>query len=311
MTPLAEGVLEGDVRSIAKALTLVEGDPRTRRGLVGELYPHTGDAHIIGMTGPPGVGKSTIVDAMITVLRKGGQRVGVIAVDPTSPFTGGAILGDRIRMVEHSTDPGVFVRSMGSRGSLGGLGPATADAVTVLDAAGFDTIIVETVGAGQAEVDIVRTSHTTLVVEMPGMGDDVQVMKAGLMEIGDVFIVNKADRPDADRLVVQLESLLSLMGGADWVPPVVKTIGHDPATLTDLMDAIGRHREYLAGAGVDSRARVIADHWMRLLIEEQALDRVIGRMGEMEYSDMVGRVVSKELDPYSAVDDLFKRYFKA
>ena len=310
MTPLAEGVLEGDVRSIAKALTLVEGDPETRRGLVGELFPHTGGAHIIGMTGPPGVGKSTIVDAMITVLRKDGRRIGVIAVDPTSPFTGGAILGDRIRMVGHSTDPDVFLRSMGSRGSLGGLGPATVDAVTVLDAAGFDTIIVETVGAGQAEVDIVRTSHTTLVVEMPGMGDDVQVMKAGLMEIGDVFVVNKADRPDADRLVVQIESLLSLMDQRGWVPPVVKTVGHDPATLTDLMDAVGRHREHLAGAGVDSRARAIADRWMRLLIEEQALDRVIGRMGGEEYSEMVDRVVSKELDPYSAVDDLFTRYFK-
>ncbi len=309
MPALADGVRGGDVRSIAKALTLVEGDPGTRKGLVGDLFPHTGGAHIIGMTGPPGVGKSTIVDAMITVLRERGERVGVIAVDPTSPFTGGAILGDRIRMVEHSTDPEVFVRSMGSRGSLGGLGPATADAVTVLDAAGFDTILVETVGAGQAEVDIVRASHTTLVVEVPGLGDDVQVMKAGLMEIGDVFVVNKADRPDADRLVVQLESLLSLMDRDEWVPPVVKTVGHDPGTLTNLMKAIADHREYLEGAGIDARGRTIADHWMRLLIEEQALERVIGRMGDGEYSEMVDRVVSKELDPYSAVDDLFARYF--
>ena len=148
------------------------------------------------------------------------------------------------------------------------------------------------------------------MVEVPGLGDDVQVMKAGLMEIGDVFVVNKADRPDADRLVVQLESLLSLMDRDAWVPPVVKTVGHEPGTLTDLMDAIARHREYLVGAGIDSRGRAIADHWMRLLIEEQALERVIGRMGEDEYSEMVGRVVSKELDPYSAVDDLFARYFE-
>jgi LAO/AO transport system kinase len=309
MSHLTKGVLNGDVRAVARALTVVEGGMDGRRDLVRELFPHTGGAHIIGMTGPPGVGKSTIVDSMITKYREEERRIGVIAVDPTSPFTGGAILGDRIRMVAHSTDPGVFVRSMGSRGSLGGLAPSTVDAVTVLDAAGYDTIIVETVGAGQAEVDIVRASHTTLVVEVPGLGDDVQVMKAGLMEIGDIFVVNKADLPDAGRLVVQIESLISLMDRSGWVPPVVKTVGHDPGSLADLLTAIERHRGSHDRAGAGVRARAIADHWVRILIEEQALERVIGEMGGPGYSEMVDRIISKEIDPYTAVDEMFARYF--
>jgi len=301
---IVEGVRERRVRAIARAITLVENSVEGRREIVRLLHPLTGNAHIIGITGPPGVGKSTIVDGLIRLYRNDGVRVGVIAVDPTSPFTGGAILGDRIRMVDHSGDPGVFVRSMGSRGSLGGLALATADAITVLDGAGFDVVFVETVGAGQAEVDIVRTSHTTVVVDVPGLGDDVQVLKAGLMEIGDVFAVNKADLPDADRLVVQIESLLSLVDRDGWVPPVVKTVGHDVTTLVRLREMIDRHRAHEDGDMAASRRRTMADHRVRMLLEARLLDLVMERVGTARYAAVVGGVVSREMDPYTAVQKL-------
>jgi len=301
---IVEGVRERRVRAIARAITLVENSVEGRREIVRHLHPLTGNAHIIGIAGPPGVGKSTIVDGLIRLYRNDGVRVGVIAVDPTSPFTGGAILGDRIRMVDHSGDPGVFVRSMGSRGSLGGLALATADAITVLDGAGFDVVFVETVGAGQAEVDIVRTSHTTVVVDVPGLGDDVQVLKAGLMEIGDVFAVNKADLPDADRLVVQIESLLSLVDRDGWVPPVVKTVGHDVTTLVRLREMIDRHRAHEDGDMAASRRRTMADHRVRMLLEARLLDLVMERVGTARYAAVVGGVVSREMDPYTAVQKL-------
>ncbi|MCI0497912.1 MAG: methylmalonyl Co-A mutase-associated GTPase MeaB [Thermoplasmata archaeon] len=304
LAAMVEGVLAGDVRCVARAISVVENGGAGRREVVRLLHPSSGRAHIVGVTGPPGVGKSTLVDGMIAHYRASGHRVGAVAVDPTSPFTGGAILGDRIRMVGHSTDAGVFVRSMGSRGSLGGLASATADVVTVLDAAGFDVVIVETVGAGQAEVDIVTASHTTVVVEVPGLGDDVQVLKAGVMEIGDVFAVNKADMPDADRLVVQIESVLRLKGSGGWVPPVVKTIGHDRASLVGLMDAISRHRAHGGGAVLMERRRGMAGHRIRLALEERLLEAALERAGPSRFERAVESVVAGESDPYSAVDDI-------
>jgi LAO/AO transport system kinase len=237
-------VVEGDHVAAARAISLVEDGHPQGLELLRELGPYTGRAYVVGLTGPPGAGKSTLADALTRLLRRRGQRVGVVAVDPTSPFTGGALLGDRIRLVDHSSDPHVFVRSLASRGSLGGLSEAAGDVVRVLDAMGCEVVLLETVGAGQVEVDVVRAADTVVVVAVPGLGDAVQTLKAGMMEIADVFAVNKADHPEADRTVAELSAMLRLVPGGGWEPPVVRTVATTGEGVEELLAAVDRHRKY-------------------------------------------------------------------
>nr|MBA2341282.1 methylmalonyl Co-A mutase-associated GTPase MeaB [Pyrinomonadaceae bacterium] len=246
---LLERVLEGEARATARAISIVEDNVETASELMRGIFPHTGNGMVIGITGSPGAGKSSLVDRLAGLYRQREERVGIVAVDPSSPFSGGAILGDRIRMQTLGLDAGVFIRSMATRGQLGGLARATVDAVAVLDAAGYAKVIVETVGVGQDEVEIVKTADVTVVVLVPGMGDDVQAIKAGIMEIGDVFVINKADRDGVLRTEKELEALLSLAHRADgWNPPIIKTVATENRGLEELADAIGRYYEFQKGA---------------------------------------------------------------
>src|SRR5436853_2508523 len=245
-TSLSQAVLAGRFRALARAVSLVEREDPSAEKLLAELYVSTGKARIVGITGSPGAGKSTLVAALAKFYRRQDKRIGIVAVDPTSPFSGGAILGDRIRMAELYTDRGVFIRSMATRGFMGGLAKATNDVVDLLDAAGFDIVLVETVGVGQDEVDVIRMVQTNVVVLVPGMGDDIQAIKAGIMEIGDIFVVNKADRPVADKTVTEVTMMMSLVDEhGDWVPPVVKTIASRAQGIEELDAAIEEHSEYL------------------------------------------------------------------
>src|SRR5437773_6125439 len=247
---LAQGVRAGDARALGKAISLVEREDSEAEKVLAELYASTGRARIIGITGSPGAGKSTLVAALAKHYRKQQKRIGIVAVDPTSPFSGGAILGDRIRMTELYTDRGVFIRSMATRGFMGGLAKATNDVVDLLDASGFDVVIVESVGVGQDEVDVIRTVQTNIVLLVPGMGDDIQAIKAGIMEIGDIFVVNKADRPGADRTVTEITMMMSLVEEHPaWVPPIVKTVASRAEGVEELDDALAKHRAYLEGSG--------------------------------------------------------------
>jgi LAO/AO transport system kinase len=305
--PISDGVLSGDPRAVARAISLVENDPAAGAQLIGRLHPHTGKAYAVGITGAPGVGKSTIVDRLTTVVRGAGLTVGVIAVDPTSPFTGGAVLGDRVRMSTHAGDAGVFIRSMATRGHLGGLASATSDAIVVLDASGKNVVIVETVGVGQDEVDIVSTADVSLVVLVPGAGDDVQAMKAGIMEIADVFVVNKADREGADHVVQTIASSLSLktFGPADWRPPIVKTEATTGGGIDTLWEEIGRFRQR-EGADRDTRRRTRESARLRRLLSHRLMQRLEEHTPQGEFDRLVDAVLARELDPYTAVERLVR-----
>lgn len=294
-------------REIGRALSAVEtdgGDPE----LVGVLFPRTGRARVLGVTGPPGAGKSTLVQRLAQAYRRRGKKVGIVAVDPSSPFTGGAILGDRIRMGEIYTDPGVFIRSMATRGALGGLSRATADAVDVLDAAGFDVVLIETVGVGQDEVDVVRTAETTLVVLMPGLGDDIQAIKAGILEIGDVFVVNKADREGSDRTAAELSMMLDLTPGSPWRPPIVRTVAPRDEGTESVVEAVESHLEFLKATGERERRRERrAKARLLTLLEERFRRNVEARApdpGGLE--DAVRRVVERREDPHASADRLYR-----
>ncbi|MFC2036774.1 methylmalonyl Co-A mutase-associated GTPase MeaB [Chloroflexota bacterium] len=356
---LVDQVLAGRRRAIARAISLVENNGAEAQATLAGLHPHTGQAHIIGVTGPPGSGKSTLVNALVLYFRRGPDRergernrsaerepatggapsgdsrpsVGVIAVDPTSPFSGGAILGDRIRMRDLAGDRGIFIRSMASRGNLGGLAWATADAVKVLDAAGYDLIIVETVGAGQAEVDIARTAHTTVVVEVPGLGDDIQAIKAGILEIADVFAVNKADLEGADHAVMALRMMLDLGTGGgqtimhhgrlmeavtaahqtvpadapadmdlpNWRPPIHKTVATRREGIKELAEAILAHRTHLQQTGsLVWRERERAAAELETIIQQESLRQVLDSTDRRQLASLIDQIVQRELDPYTA-----------
>lgn len=306
---LAERVRAGDVRAMARAISLIEDDEAEAADLVRSIFPDTGRAYLVGITGPPGAGKSTLADRLTAELRRRSQTVGILAVDPTSPYTGGAILGDRVRMQVHAPDAGVFIRSMATRGHLGGLARATHEAAYVLDAAGIDWVLIETVGVGQDEVDVVRTADVSIVTLVPGTGDEVQALKAGIMEIADIFVVNKADRDGADRLVSSIEAMLSLedFGPGDWQPPIVRTQANTGAGLGDLLAAIERFRAHGA-AERSGRARVRHEYRFRELLAGRFMnyvDREVLAPGELE--EILDRIAARGTDPYTAASDVLAR----
>lgn len=296
-------LLDGDRRALARAISLVESGDPTSRVVLREVYPHTGRAHIVGVTGAPGSGKSTLVSALAREFRRRERTVGIVAVDPSSPFTGGALLGDRIRMQELSGDAGVFIRSMASRGHLGGLSQAAGDVLKLLDAAGFSLVLIETVGAGQSEVEVAGAAHTTVVVEAPGMGDDIQAIKAGILEIADILVVNKADLPGVDRRISQLEAMLNMGNYEDgWRPPVLRTIAAQGAGLDELADTVVRHWEYLqAGGRLEEFRRRQAQHEFEEALRSEAMQVLYQRiLDPARQEELIARICQRELDPYSA-----------
>jgi LAO/AO transport system kinase len=293
---------------MARAISLVEDETAAGAALIAQIYPLTGRAYLIGVTGPPGSGKSTLVDRLIVEIRRAGLTVGVIAVDPTSPFTGGAILGDRVRMNAHAGDAGVFIRSMATRGHLGGLARATSDAALILDAAGQDIVIIETVGVGQDEVDIVRTADISIVLLVPGSGDDVQAIKAGIMEIADIFVVNKADREGADRVVQAIAANLSLQTFAqgEWRPPILQTEATAGAGVDALWAEIGRYREHSADRRT-ARHRARQEARLRELLAHRFLELVGTTLPAGEFDRLVDGIARREIDPYTAAATVMEK----
>ena len=311
---LAEAILQGNLRSAARLMRDIDDGLKSSIDELKVLYPHTGNAFIIGITGPPGAGKSTLVDQITATYRGRGKRVGVVAIDPTSPFTGGAILGDRIRMNRHADDEGVFIRSLATRGHLGGISRSTGDVVNVMDAMGMDVVIIETVGVGQDEIDIVRMAHTTVVVMVPGLGDDIQAIKAGILEIGDVFVVNKADREDADRTVRELAVMLDMnqTRQGDWRPKVLKTEASRNRGIPELVDEMEEHREYLYRSGAikhlleEKTARIFME-----MLKERLFAEVFGHLHlNGRFRSIMEDLLTRKSDPYTAVEDIMAERFQ-
>ena len=307
----AKRIRGGDVRALARAISAIEDDSSQAIRLMKALFPYSGNATVIGLTGSPGAGKSTLVDQLAREYRKQEKTIGIIAVDPTSPYTGGAILGDRIRMQAHHADTGIYIRSMATRGFLGGLAPATADVATLLDAAGKDVVLVETVGVGQDEIDIVRLADITVVILVPGMGDDVQTIKAGIMEIADVFVINKSDREGADRVEREIRAMQTLaIRRDDWTPPILKTVATDGTGISGLVKTIAAYREYLEKKDLALRKKV--SNWRERLIEmlrKALLDRMMHERLDSEHLNRYAREIAEHRrDPYSLVEELVNSF---
>jgi len=308
---IARGVLAGDRRSIAKAITIIESNAPEAKKLISLIYPHTGKAHVIGLTGPGGSGKSTLIEKMVREYRRRGKTVGIVAIDPTSPFTGGAFLGDRIRMQELSTDEGVFIRSMATRNYAGGIAKATKDAVKILDAAGKDMVIVETVGAGQSEVEIIKVAHTIVVVHAPGLGDEIQAIKAGLMEIADIFVVNKADRENADKAVIDIQAMLQLGDRKTaWKTPILKTTAITGDGVPQLVEKIEEHRIFLEKGLGFKRSLGKAEAELVDVIKEIVANSIIEELKrEGIFEEVLREIVERKIDPASAAQKLLNKKF--
>ncbi|AVX20613.1 MULTISPECIES: methylmalonyl Co-A mutase-associated GTPase MeaB [Carboxydocella] len=309
MHSLVEGLLQGNKRSAAKLITIIENQEPQKEEMLAQIFPHTGNAFIIGITGSPGAGKSSLVDSLIRTIRSENKTVGIIAVDPSSPFTGGALLGDRIRMQEHALDPGVFIRSMGTRGSLGGLAHTTRDALRVLDAMGIDVILIETVGVGQSELDIMNVADTTVVVLTPGAGDHIQTIKAGIMEIADVFAVNKGDLPGADKVVTEVEAMLDLGCHTSWRPPVIKTSNLKQQGINELWEAINKHKQFLIANGLWEENRKKRFEQEVLEIVELELRKTIHKkvVDTPLMHEILQQVLERKLAPYNAAISIIRQ----
>jgi LAO/AO transport system kinase len=309
-----ERVRSGDVRALARAISAIEDNSAQASQLMKALFRHSGHATVIGLTGAPGAGKSTLVDQLAREYRKQEKTIGIVAVDPTSPYTGGAILGDRIRMQAHHADTGIYIRSMATRGFLGGLAPATADVATLLDAAGKDLVLVETVGVGQDEIDIVRLADVTVVMLVPGMGDDVQTIKAGIMEIADIFVINKSDREGADRVEREIRAMQTLaIRGDDWMPPIVRTVASDGTGVPELAKTIASYRQYLEGKDLILRKKV--SNWRERLVEmlrKALLDRMMHeQLDAAHLTEYAREIAEHRRDPYSLVEELVSNFGRA
>ncbi len=311
MMDLAQELIKGNPKAIARAISLAENNRTAAQEMMKKIFPYTGKSLVVGVTGSPGSGKSTLVDQMVVHLRNNGKKIGIVAVDPSSPFTGGAILGDRIRMMRHSTDPEVFIRSMAARGHLGGLAKATGEAIAILEAAGKDFILVETVGVGQDEVEVVKLADIVLVILTPGAGDEIQTFKAGIMEIADIFVLNKADSPGAEKTEKQLQAMLDLGLKGETKPPVVKTVATEGEGVDILVNEVDRLLERKNQEFIDSRKKRLISWMLRDIISDKIYQAVSQNIPESELESLVERIFKREIDPYTVADEIVGRLKKA
>jgi LAO/AO transport system kinase len=307
MTDIVQGVLKGDPRSIAKAISWVENNDKKAQGLMKQIYPFSGKSIVFGITGIPGSGKSTLVDCITEYLRKAGRKTGIIAIDPSSPFSGGAVLGDRVRMMRHSISPEIFIRSMATRGYLGGIAKAAGDAVAILEAAGKDSILIETIGVGQDEVEVIKIADVVIVVVVPGAGDDIQSYKAGLMEIADIFVLNKSDTPDADRMEAYVKSMLDIGIKNEDQPRIIRTVATEARGIDLLLEEMDRKFESLNENIRAQRKKRYLSGMLRELINEKMFQSAIEKLKDLDFEDYVQKIYEKRTDPYSAADEIVSK----